>query len=133
MSETGIHTVSDVEAFFRTFNEGDYDALFEKYMAEDCVWCASEKELAGRGEMIDYWTKSHSPIRETLGRPRNIVVGEGKVYLQVDIRLEFREEGTFFGKPYRKGDVCTMKCADYYELDDRRKIRHGIVFHRSLE
>jgi hypothetical protein len=128
----GIRTVADVEAFFQAFNAGDYETLFAKYMAEDCSWSASEKVLEGRHEMLDYWTKSHSPIRETLGRPENVVFGEGRVYLQVEIRLEFREDGSFCGRPYKKSEVATMRCADYYELNGENKIRRGVVYQRSL-
>ena len=46
--------------------------LFEKYMAEDCFWYASEKALTGKQEILDYWTKSHSAFKETLGKPEHV-------------------------------------------------------------
>jgi hypothetical protein len=97
-------------------------------MAEDCFWYASEKALKGKQDMLDYWTKRHSAFRETLGQPENIVFGDGKVYLQVKIRLDFDEDGAFFGKAYNKGDVCNFGCADYYEFNNERKIKTGIVY-----
>lgn len=60
MNNIGISTAADLEAFFQAFNKRDYDALFEKYMAEDCLWHASERVLKGKREILDYWTKSHS-------------------------------------------------------------------------
>ena len=128
MERIGISTMAGIEAFFQAYNERDYDALFEKYMAEDCLWHASERALKGKREILDYWQKSHSAFRETLGRPENVVFGNGRVYLQVKIQLDFVEDGTFYGRSYKKGDVCHFGCADYYELDVAGKIKHGLVY-----
>jgi len=128
MIKAGISTDADIEAFFQAYNRREYDVLFEKYMAEDCFWYASEKALKGKREIVDYWTKTHSAFKETLGRPENVVFADGRVYLQVKIRLDFVEDGAFYGRSYKKGDVCRLGCADYYELDAEGKIRSGIVY-----
>jgi hypothetical protein len=128
MKTIGISTAADIEAFFQAYNERDFAALFDKYMAEDCLWHASERALQGKREILDYWTKSHSAFRETLGRPENVVFGDGRVYLQVKIRLDFVEDGTFYGRSYKKSDVCRFGCADYYEFDAAGKIRLGLVY-----
>jgi hypothetical protein len=128
MGKIGISTATDIEDFFRAFNERDYDVLFENYMAEDCLWHASERALKGKPEILDYWTKSHSAFVETLGRPENVVFGDGRVYLQVEIRLDFVEDGSFSGRHYKKGDVFHFRCADYYEFDAAGKIRLGLVY-----
>lgn len=128
MRKVGISSAADVEAFFQAYNRREYDVLFEKYMAEDCLWHASEKALKGKPEIVEYWTKSHSAFKETLGQPENVVFGNGRVYLQVKIRLDFVEDGSFYGRSYKKGDVCRFGCADYYELDAEGKIRSGLVY-----
>jgi len=128
MGKIGISTATDIEAFFQAFNERDYDRLFEKYMAEDCLWHASERALKGKREILDYWTRSHSAFVESLGRPENVVFGDGRVYLQVKIRLDFVEDGSFYGRYYKKGDVCHFGCADYYEFDAAGRIRLGLVY-----
>ncbi len=133
MKKIGITTTADIEAFFQAYNERDYEALFERYLAEDCLWQASERALKGKEEILNYWTKSHSAFRETLGRPENVVFGNGRVYLQVKIQLHFVEDGTFCGRSYQKGDVCHFGCADYYELDAAGKIRHGIVYTKFFD
>ena len=107
--------------------------LFENYMAEDCLWHASEKALRGKREILNYWTKSHSAFRETLGSPENVVFGNDRVYLQVKIQLDFVEDGTFYGRSYKKGDVCHFGCADYYELDVAGKIRRGLVYTKFFD
>ncbi len=128
MGEIGISTAADIEDFFQAFNERDYDVLFEKYMAEDCLWHASERALKGKQEILDYWTRSHSAFVETLGHPEKVVFGDGRVYLQVKIRLDFVEDGSFCGRYYKKGDVYHFGCADYYELDAAGRIRLGLVY-----
>jgi hypothetical protein len=133
MEKNGISTTADIEAFFQAYNKRDYDTLFKKYMAEDCLWHASERALKGKQEILDYWTKSHSAFRETLGRPENVVFGNGRVYLQVKIQLDFVEDGSFYGRPYKKGDVYNFWCADYYEIDDAGKIRHGVVYTKFFD
>lgn len=45
MGKTGISTAADIAAFFQAYNKREYDVLFEKYMAENCFWYASEKPL----------------------------------------------------------------------------------------
>ncbi len=133
MKTIGISTTADIEAFFQAYNERDYNTLFEKYMAEDCLWQASERTLKGKPEILNYWTKSHSAFRETLGHPENVVFGNGRVYLQVKIQLDFVENGTFYGRSYKKGDVCHFGCADYYEFDAAGKIKHGLVYTKFFD
>lgn len=128
MGKTGISTAADIAAFFQAYNKREYDLLFEKYMAENCLWHASEKILRGKQEILNYWTKSHSAFKETLGRPENVVFGNGRVYLQVKLRLDFVEDGSFYGKPYKRGDICDFGCADYYEFDADGKIKYGLVY-----
>lgn len=128
MGKIGITTAADIGAFFNAYNERQYDVLFEKYMAEDCFWYASEEALRGKEEILNYWTNYHSACSETLGVPEHVVFGDGRVYLQVKIRLDFIEDGSFFGKAYKKGDVCQFGCVDYYELSEERKIRSGLVY-----
>ncbi|MCK5878866.1 MAG: nuclear transport factor 2 family protein [Holophagae bacterium] len=128
MDKIGITTETDISAFFNAYNERKYDVLFEKYLADDCFWYASEKPLRGKEEILNYWTNYHSAFRETLDKPENVVFSNGRIYLQVKIRLDFIKDGSFFGKTYKKGDVCRFGCVDYYELDDERKIRSGLVY-----
>ena len=128
MEKTGISTAADIAAFFQAYNKRECDVLFEKYMAENCLWHASEKALNGKREILNYWTKSHSAFKETLGRPEDVVFGSGRVYLQVKIRLDFVEDGSFYGKPYKRGDICDFGCADYYEFDADGKIKYGLVY-----
>ncbi|MFH0786127.1 MAG: nuclear transport factor 2 family protein [Pseudomonadota bacterium] len=133
MKKVGISTAADISAFFQAYNEGDYEALFEKYLAEDCLWYASEKALKGKREILDYWTKIHSAFKETLSKPENVVFGDGRVYLQVKIRLDFVQDGMFYGRSYKKGDICNFGCADYYEFDVEGKIRSGLVYIKFFE
>lgn len=128
MNNTGINTVADIAAFFKAFNERQYDVLFEKYMADDCFWYASESPLHGKEEIMDYWTHYHSAFSERLSMPEQVVFGDDKVYLQARVRLGFTEDGTFFGKAYKMGDVYHFGCVDYYELNEERKISKGLVY-----
>lgn len=128
MKKAGISKEADIADFFHAYNERKYDELFEKFMAEDCLWYASEKALKGKQEILDYWTQNHSAFRETLGKPENVIFGKSQVYLQAKIRLDFVEDGPFYGKSYKKGDVCNFGCTDYYELDADGKIRYGLVY-----
>jgi len=129
MKKSGLTSEKDIEEFFTSFNNHDWDAVF-RYMGDECTWDASEKHLVGKEEIIKYWTTYHGAFQEHLGRPEKIVFGDHVVYLQVPIRLDFLEDGMFFGKQYQKGDMLEFACTDYYELDADRKIRSGTVFIR---
>jgi len=127
MQGHAIASARDIEDFFRAFNDHDWETA-TRYMSDDCVWDASEKRLTGKKNIVEYWTNYHASFRETLDKPEKIVFGDHEVYLQVKIRLDFIEEGSFFGKTYRKGDVLEFGCADFYELDDEGRIRSGCVY-----
>jgi ketosteroid isomerase-like protein len=129
MKKQAIESVADIERFFDAFNRRDWEMVFQ-FVRDDCVWEASEKRLEGRKNMLDYWTQDHVSFRETLGMPEKVVFGDRTVYLQVKIRLDFLEDGFFFGKSYRKGETIDFSCADFYELDEDGKIRAGRVFTR---
>ena len=131
MTTPAIASAEDITNFFNAYNNHDWNGVFN-YMSEDCVWEASEKRLKGRHEIIDYWTGEHAAFKETLGNPENIVFGEHEVYLQVDIHLDFLEDGTFFGKSYKKGESLDFVCADFYELNDEGRIASGRVFVKFL-
>ncbi|MDY6990681.1 MAG: hypothetical protein SWQ30_21780, partial [Thermodesulfobacteriota bacterium] len=72
-------------------------------------------------------------FKETLGKPEKVVFGDGRVYLQVKIRLDFVEDGAFYGRSYKKGDTCDFRCADYYEFDAEGKIRFGLVYTKFFD
>ena len=129
MKKPAIGSVADIEKFFDAFNRRDWETVFQ-FVRDDCIWEASEKRLEGRQDMIAYWTRDHVSFRETLGTTEKVVFGDRTVYLQVKIRLDFLEDGRFFGKSYRKGDTLDFSCADFYELDEEGKIRAGRVFTR---
>ena len=130
MGKIGITTIEDIGAFFNAYNKRQYNVLFEKYMSEDCFWYASEKKLHGKKEILNYWTNYHSAFSEMLGTPEHVVFSDGHIYLQVKIRLDFIEDGSFFGKVYKKGDICQFECVDYYELNEEGKICSCFVYIR---
>lgn len=127
MKKPAIASAGDIRAFFEAYNRHDWDSMFN-YMSDDCVWDASEKRMKGRRNIIDYWVNFHASFRETLGEPENIVFGDGMVYLQVPVRLDFIEDGVFSGKRYEKGGSVDFTCADFYKLNSEGKIESGCVF-----
>lgn len=124
-----LRSSKDIENFFDAFNRRDWEGVFQ-YMSDDCVWNASEKRLEGIGEIRGYWTTYHGSIEETLGPPRNVVFGDNIVFLEVRIRMDFVQNGEFFGKPYKKGEHFEFDCADVYELSDEGTISEGRVYSR---
>jgi hypothetical protein len=122
-----LRTPADVEAFFAAFNQHDYDGVFQ-YLDDDCIWNASEKRLVGRQDILDYWTKHHAAMVETLGQPHNIVFGDHLIFLEVRIRLDFIQDGLFYGKSYQKGECVEFGCADVYELTEAGTIKEGRVY-----
>lgn len=124
----GIHNDSDIDAFFTAYNNRDFDTLFDLYMAEDCFWYASEKPLSGKKDILDYWIHHHSAFKETLLPAEKVVFHENMVYLQCRIRLDFIDDGCFNGLQFKKGDSFVFGDVDYYELDEFRRIKRGLVY-----
>lgn len=127
MSKRAIRSAEDLEELIQAFNDKDWDKVLS-YLSDDCVWDASEKRLHGLSEIMGYWTGYHSAIKETLGKPRNVVFGDGVAYAQVTIELEFVSDGTFFGHSYKKGSVVELPCADFYTFAEDGTIKECRVY-----
>lgn len=127
MTKRAINTAEDFEAFFRAYNEKDWDTVLS-YLSQDCVWDASEERVEGLEAIKKYWTGHHSHIKETLGKPQKVVFGDGMAYLQVLITLELVEDGPFFGKQYAKGDKIQFWCTDAYTFAPDRSIKACTVY-----
>ena len=127
MTKRPITTPQDFEDFFRAYNEKRWEDVFS-YLSDDCVWHASEKRVQGRDEILAYWTEDHGGIRETLGRPHNIVFGDGVAYLELSIHMEFTEDCSFFGKEYAKGDTLDFLGADAYTFAPDKTIKECRVY-----
>ncbi|WP_027185234.1 nuclear transport factor 2 family protein [Desulfovibrio inopinatus] len=117
MAKKPIRTAEDFEAFFQAYNTRDWDTLFQ-YIHDDCIWNASEQTVQGRQAMEAYWCTYHAAIKETLGKPHNVVFGENTAYLEVPITMEFLEDGEFWGKSYPEGSIVEFWCADVYTFDN---------------
>lgn len=129
MRKIGLRSSKDVIDFYRAFNEKDWDWVF-LYLKDDVIWEASERTLHGRTELIAYWSDFHASFKEILDPPENIIVKDNRVYLQVNIKLEFLTEGSFQGQTFQPGDTYNFRCADYYELDEEGMLVHARIFSR---
>lgn len=129
MEKIGLRSSKDVIDFYKAFNNKNWDTVF-LYLHEDVVWEASERTLHGREELIKYWSNFHASFREILDPPENIIVKDNRVYLQVNIKLEFLTKGVFQGSSFNSGDVYSFRCADYYELDEDGMLVHARIFSR---
>lgn len=131
MTKRPLATARDFEAFFRAYNDQRWDDVFS-YLSEDCVWHASERRAVGRDEILAYWTEHHGGIRETLGKPRNVVFGDGVAYLELSIHMEFTRDCAFLGKAYAAGDTLDFLGADAYTLAPDGTIRECRVYYKFL-
>lgn len=127
MPRPAIATAADLADFLDAYNRRDWDRVF-RYIADDCVWDACEMRMVGREEITHYWTEYHGAIEETLGAPEYVLFGDHIVYLQLAGRLVFIEDGEFYKRPYRKGDVVDLRFGDYYELDDDGRIKLALIY-----
>lgn len=113
MSKRAIRTEQDFEEFFDAFSRQEWDVTLS-FLADDCIWDASERRMQGLTAIKEYWTGDHASIKETLGKPKDVVFGQGMAYLQVLISLEFIADGTYLGRDYPKGSVIEVPCVDVY-------------------
>ena len=127
MDKKPVRTVEDFEAFFQAYNDHNWEELF-RYVSNDCVWNASEQSMQRPKAMMSYWLDCHKSIKETLGKPQNVIFGDDMAYLQVPITMEFMEDGEFWGKHYSKGAVIHFWCADAYSFAPDGTIKQCRVY-----
>ena len=127
MPKRAIGSRRDFEEFFAAFSRRDWDATMS-FLSDDCVWDASERRMRGLSDIMEYWTGDHSFIKETLGKPENIVFGDGMAYLQVMISLEFTADGSYMGRKYSKGAVVKVPCVDVYTFAPDGTIKECRVY-----
>ena len=127
MPKRAIRTEQDFRDFFQAFSRQDWETTLS-YLSADCVWDASERRMEGLDAIMGYWTGDHSFIRETLGKPENIVFGDGMAYLQVLISLEFIADGTYMGRRHAKGEVVKVACVDVYTFAQDGTIKECRVY-----
>ena len=129
MEKKRFNTEEGVRDFFDAYNQRDFDRAF-LYLADDCIWDASEKRLYGLKQMHEYWdvARTTGSITESLGVPYNICFIGDFVFLEVLVRFEFKEDGEYMGKEYKQGDVLDFLCCDVYELNERGQVREARIY-----
>ena len=118
-----------VKDFFEAYNVRDFERAFA-YLADDCIWDATEKRLHGLEEIHGYWdvARTTGAIIEELGTPFNINIVNHQVICEVLVRFTFKEPGEFMEKPYEQGDICEFMCADIYKLNKAGQVKEALIY-----
>ena len=129
MEKKKFNNEEAVKDFFDAYNHRDFDRAFS-YLADDCIWDASEKRLYGLNQTKEYWhvARTTGAITESLGVPYHICFIGNFVFLEVLVRFEFKKDGEYMGKRYQKGDVLDFLCCDVYELNESGQVREARIY-----
>jgi len=108
-----------MRGFFGAYNNRDWDTFFGKYVWEDCLFVNANGMHSGKEQMIRFWEESiFKTKREELLEPTNIFIKEDQIAAELPLKLHFVEDDAYAGIQFKKGDVITLKCADFYKFKD---------------
>jgi uncharacterized protein with ACT and thioredoxin-like domain len=90
------------------FNQGDEEALFDKFYTEDAVMQTSDRYLKGR-ELVEFLKEAHDGVREIL-RPQIVVTDGDHLMAEVDIDFIAEADRPLFPiQPLKQGEKITVK------------------------
>jgi hypothetical protein len=104
--------------YIRTFNEGNDEALVDRYFAEDCVMVGSTRVSNGRKELKEFLAWAHDGVREIM-RPQLVLRDDNHIFAEIDmdfIASKVRDDFPFGA--LRPGDIRTVKFFVVYTLQD---------------
>jgi hypothetical protein len=104
--------------YIRNFNEGNDEALVDRYFAEDCVMAGATRVSRGRKELKQFLAWAHDGVREVM-RPQLVLQDEEHIFAEIDmdfIASKSREDFPFGA--LRPGDIRTVKFFVVYTLKD---------------
>jgi hypothetical protein len=116
-----IITEEDARAFLRglfaAYNKRDWETFFGEYVWEDCLFVNGDGIHSGREKMIQFWEEAIFRTKEeTLLEPVSVFVRADQIAAELPLKLYFKQDDTYAGVRFKKGDEITLRCADFYKL-----------------
>jgi ketosteroid isomerase-like protein len=111
-----------MEAYYRTFNSGDHEALAEFY-SDDVIFEYRDVKLEGRRAVISYFAELQKGFAEKI-HPRSILVDGNKVAVEMEDTFTAKVDlPGFLGKSLKQGESITARFSGFYDTHDNKICR----------
>ena len=125
-------TERDLRDYLAAFNNNDFER-FSQYYADNLVFEGRGRHFRNRDEMVGFYRKLKSRIRETVTL-REVVVGRNEIAVELETELYGLEDWLDMPTgPMRKGDRSRTQNFVWYEIENGRFSHIRSARYRKLE
>lgn len=105
------------EAYYRTYNSGDAQALGEFY-ADDVVLVSGQGEVKGREAMLQTYHYITSQLRDQMTPTRIFIDGDRAAVEITDVFTAKTDIADFLGVALKQGESFTIKICGVYRVEN---------------
>jgi ketosteroid isomerase-like protein len=128
---TGL-TERDLRDYFAAFNSNNFEG-FSRYYADTLVFEGRGRHFKNRDEMVHFYRKVKSRIRETVTL-KEVVVGVNEMAVEIETELiAFEDWLDMPTGPMRKGDRIRSQNFVWYEIKDGKFVHIRSARYRRME
>lgn len=126
---TREETKKALEEYFKDYSTGDFRMALNKHYTDDAVFENTRVRIAGKENLIEWFTRSHALGYTERVVPANILVGEDSVAVELEQEFTAYEDvPNHYVAALRKGEtIRTSGLAAFYKMKDG-KIRSIRVY-----
>jgi ketosteroid isomerase-like protein len=125
-------TERDLRDYLAAFNRNDFDS-FSQYYADNLVFEGRGRHFKDRDEMVSFYRKLKSRIRETVTL-KEAVVGKNEIAVEIETELVAFEDWLDMPTgPMRKGERRRSQSFVWYEIDNKKFVHIRSATYRHLE
>lgn len=130
-NNTGL-TERDLRDYFAAFNSNDFDG-FTRYYADNLVFEGRGRLFKNRDEMVNFYRKVKSRIRETVTL-KEVVVGRNEMAIEIETELDAFEDWLDMPTgPIRKGERHRSQNFVWYEIENKKFVHIRSARYRRIE
>jgi len=108
-----------MEAYYRTFNSGNHQALADFY-SDDIIFEYRDIRLTGKDTVISHFAELQQGVTEKI-HPLSILVDDSKIAVEMEDTFTARVDlPDFLGKPLKQGASLTGRYSGFYDIRDNR-------------
>ncbi len=124
-------TEADYREYIAAFNRNDFEG-FGRYYADDVIFEGRAGQFRKRTDVVDFYRKVKSRIRETLVI-HDLILGEQDIVVDMETQLHALDDWLDFPTgPIRKGQTIRSQNFIWYDVLDGKFVRIRSAHYRKL-
>ena len=125
-------TERDLRDYLAAFNSNNFEG-FSRYYADNLIFEGRGRHFKGRDEMVGFYRKLKSRIRETVTL-KEVVVGKNEIAVEMETELDAFEDWLDMPTgPMRKGERRRSQNFVWYETENNEFVHIRSATYRRLE